>query len=77
MYDQGQKRFLGKLLLNTKVKELSRESQKSVVGTRLEQMDKGIDTLIQPGRRLFHRAEDALMKFSGHGYPPDSSGSYA
>ena len=33
-------------------------------------IDQGIETFIQPGRKLLCRAEEALMKLTSHGYRP-------
>ena len=57
------------VLLNIEVEELTRAN---CVTQKLAQvsetMGKGIETFIQPGRKLLHRAEEALMRLTSRGY---------
>ena len=33
-----------------------------------DKMDTSLETVIQPGKQLLHKAEEALMKLTNHGY---------
>ena len=66
IFQQGGEAFV---LLNIEVKELNRAHRMAQRLVQVsEKMDTGIDTCIQPGLKLFRRAEEAFIKQASHGY---------